>query len=672
VPTQETILGISGAAWLALLLVVCSAIFAWRILRLVRVLALGSYEYRLNRMGLRIATFFKEVMGQSRLIQGDSIINWAHPVTFWGFCLFVIASALMFIGGIAAPWLHVPQAEEIPVLGTLVDFFAVLVLVALVAASIRRYLFTPVRLQRTMDATIVVILIAALMVTYLLAEAGSYVEDKPLAWVPAGVATAKMMAASGLEAETIAHVGVLSWWIHVGILLGFLVYLPFSKHSHLIWAPFAVLFAELPDKGTLPVPSDSEEKATSPLGHFTWRMLLNGYACAECGRCDRACPAYTSGSKLSPQGMMHHIKDLALHEGLAALNNGNGATHDRKVIGEIFDPQEIWGCTSCYACVDICPVRNEHVPLIVQLRRMMVETGDVDSSLQEVLMSLQRYGNSLGKPPRKRFEWAKDLPEPIRDAKKEPVELLWFLGDYAAYHPSSARVSRLVAIVLQVAEVDFGAMVKGERSAGNDVRRVGEEGLFEMLAEQNMKAFEASQFDSIMTSDPHTYHTLKHEYARFGLDRPVVHYSEVFDERLRTGKLVPKNRLSGRAVYHDPCYLGRYNGIYEPPRRVIDAVGLDLVEMPRTRENSFCCGAGAGKIWMEEEEGVAERPAVNRVREALEIDRVTHLVVACPKDLNMFEDAVKTVGAEDRLKVVDLGELVYEAIHGPAEVGAER
>jgi len=674
-PTEVTILGISGAVWLLLLLAICSAVFAWRMLALLRVLAMGRRENRLDHLVLRAWTFIKEVIFQSRMLTGESIINWAHPAIFWGFCFFVIASALMFVGGIAAPWLWIPQVEEIPVLGTLVDLFAVIVLVGLIASSIRRYILTPPGLQRTMDATIVVLLIAALMVTFLLAEAGGRAEEQIAAaaghveegwgtqtFLPAGTATANIMLAAGVSPEGVVQTGIAAWWIHVAILLTFLVYLPFSKHMHLIWAPFAVFFAELPTKGTLPAADDSGKEPSTQLELFTWRMLLSGYACAECGRCERVCPAVESGSKLSPREILHDLKGLVLKDGIAALKGRKPADEEQEFIGGTVPAEAVWACTSCYACVDICPVRNEHVPIIVQMRRKLVDEGKVDNKLQETLVSLQRYGNSQGKSARKRFDWAKDLPGGLKDATKEPVDMLWFLGDYAAYHPSSARVSRMVAVVFNAAGIDFGVLTKGERSAGNDVRRIGEEGLFEMLAEQNMKALGKADFQRIVTTDPHTYHTLKHEYGRFGLEVPIVHYSEVLDECLRTGRLSPNRSLAGRAVYHDPCYLGRYNGIYDPPRRVIDATGLELVEMPRNRENSFCCGAGGGKIWMEEEEGISERPAVSRIREALQIDGVTHFVVACPKDLGMFEDAVKTVGAEDRLRIIDLGEIVYEAL----------
>ncbi len=687
-PTTQPILGLPGAFWLALLLAVAAAAFTWRMVRLLRVLALGRWENRFNHIPLRIATFLKEVLGQSRMLAGDSIINWAHPLIFWGFCLFVVASALMFAGGIVAPWFHVPQVEEIPVLGTAVDLFAVLVLVGLVASSIRRYILRPRGLQRTWDATLVVGLIAGLMVTFLLAEAGRHVEEQQAAavgealpgwgqtWLPAGHGTARLMQGLGMSAERLATVGVAAWWIHVFILLFFLVYLPYSKHMHLLWAPFAVFFAELPHKGRLPdIPEMDHDPATS-LGYFTWRMLLNGYTCAECGRCERACPVNELGSQLSPREILHDLKEFVLHEGMRQLRGHPGSNGSvpkcPDLAGDTIPPAVLWACTSCYACVDRCPVRNEHVSLIVQMRRRLLEKGELDDAgLQTALTSLQRYGNSLGKSARKRFAWATGLDEPLKDASKEPVDALWFLGDYAAYHPSSSRVSKMLAQVFRAGGLDFGVLPKGEQSAGNDVRRVGEEGLFEMLAQKNMKALGNAWFIRILTTDPHTYHVLKNEYGRFGLDKPVLHYTEWLDEALHSGQLQFTRRLAGTAVFHDPCYLGRYNGIYDPPRRVIQASGLTLAEMPRNRENSFCCGAGGGKIWMEEEQGITERPAVHRIREALDVPGVTHFVVACPKDLGMFEDAVKTVGAEDRLQVVDLGELVFQAIGGGVDAEAD-
>jgi Fe-S oxidoreductase len=265
-----------------------------------------------------------------------------------------------------------------------------------------------------------------------------------------------------------------------------------------------------------------------------------------------------------------------------------------------------------------------------------------------------------------RPRWAAGLQTKIKDARKEPVEAVWFVGDYASYDPRVIEVTQATAKILQQAGLDFGILMEAERNSGNDVRRVGEEGLFEMLRDKNMEAFDKVQWKNgsklIFTTDPHSYNTLKNEYSFNGQGVTVKHYTELLDELIAKGRLPLKRKLSGRVTFHDPCYLGRYNGVYEPPRRIIRALGLELVEMPRHCERSLCCGAGGGRIWMEDQPDIQERPAENRVKEAAALENVTTLVVACPKDLAMFRDAVKTTGNEGRLAVKDLGELVAEAM----------
>jgi len=349
---------------------------------------------------------------------------------------------------------------------------------------------------------------------------------------------------------------------------------------------------------------------------------------------------------------------------------GNGETPS--LHGTAVKPEELWACCTCRACEEVCPVLVEQPRLIVDLRRHLVDQGQVDEGLQDALMNFQRYGNSFGQSARKRPEWAKPLDFKLKDARKEEVDYLWFVGDYASYDPRAQEVTRTIAKVLHRAGVDMGLLLEKEQNAGNDVRRIGEEGLFALLREKNLKELAAANFRKLLTTDPHTYNTLKNEYQ--GKGRPeeqdagaalagkqVLHYTELLDELLRQGALRPARPLGRTVTYHDPCYLGRYNGVYEPPRRVLRALGAELIEMPRHGPNSFCCGAGGGRIWMKDTPGIDERPAENRIKEALAIPRVECLVVACPKDLVMFQDAVKTVGQESRLRVVDLGELVFEA-----------
>jgi Fe-S oxidoreductase len=286
----------------------------------------------------------------------------------------------------------------------------------------------------------------------------------------------------------------------------------------------------------------------------------------------------------------------------------------------------------------------------------------MDEMLQDALANLGRYGNSFGQSERGRAKWTRALETKVKDARKEAVEYLWFVGDYASYSASLTDITRMTAQLFQKIGLDFGIMYDGERNAGNDVRRVGEEGLFELLAEKNMASIETCDFQTIVTTDPHTYNTLKNEYSRNGsAGLSILHYTELLDQLLVSGELKPNKSLGYKVTYHDPCYLGRYNGVYDAPRRVIEATGCTLVEMPRHRDRALCCGAGGGRIWMDEGE-IKERPSEARIREAVELDEVGVFVVSCPKDITMYRDAVKTTGYEDRLVVKDLIELVYESL----------
>jgi Fe-S oxidoreductase len=305
----------------------------------------------------------------------------------------------------------------------------------------------------------------------------------------------------------------------------------------------------------------------------------------------------------------------------------------------------------------------EHVPLIVQLRRSLVAEGTLDPTLQSVLEKIQRYGNSFGQSERNRAKWTQGLDFKLKDARKEPVEWLWFVGDYASYDPGLVGLTRGVARAFHQAGLDVGILYEGERNAGNDVRRVGEEGLFQLLAEKNAAVLARARFRAIVTTDPHSYNTLRFEYPELGADYPVRHYTGVLHELLRSGLLAPTRRLQGLATYHDPCYLSRYTDVTDAPRQILAALGLTVMEMPRSRAMSFCCGAGGGRIWMSDTRrpGVPT-PAEQRLAEALAIPGVRYFVVACPKDVTMFRDAVKTGGFEGRIEVKEIVELLDEAL----------
>ncbi len=263
-----------------------------------------------------------------------------------------------------------------------------------------------------------------------------------------------------------------------------------------------------------------------------------------------------------------------------------------------------------------------------------------------------------------RAKWTEGLEFKIKDARKEPVEYLWWVGDYASYDARLQEITRTTAKLFNRAGLDFGLVYEGERNSGNDIRRIGEEGLFELLKDKNLQTLNKAQFRTIVTTDPHAYNALKNEYGLNGNGSTwnVKHYTEVLNDLIKHGKLKFNKKLSLRATYHDPCYLGRYNGIYDEPRSILRAIGVYLIEMKRNSERSYCCGAGGGRIWMEDSAGVQERPSENRIREAVSEARADVFVVACPKDIVMFQDAVKTTGNEAKITVRDISELVWEAI----------
>ena len=351
---------------------------------------------------------------------------------------------------------------------------------------------------------------------------------------------------------------------------------------------------------------------------LTWKQLFSGFSCAECGRCDRSCPATASGYPLQPQQIIQKIKTHMVQVGLKA-GNGNGVP---KLIGDVITEKEIWACTTCLACMNCCAVWNEQVPLIVTLRRHLVSQGQVERTVQDMLGNLQRYGNSFGKSDRMRAKWVADLrPE---DQGRPQGSRSSISGSWATTPPTirAARTSRRRRpTIFAQAGLDFGLLYEAERNAGNDVRRVGEEGLFEMLRDKNQQALAKAQFKSDRHHRPAHLTTRSRTSIRgTATARRVQHYTEVLDELLQAGKLPLKKKLAGRVTYHDPCYLGRYNGVYDAPRRVLRALGLEVVEMPRCRDRSYCCGAGGGRIWMEDTEKIAERPAENRIREAAALE----------------------------------------------------
>jgi Fe-S oxidoreductase/nitrate reductase gamma subunit len=585
-----------------------------------------------------------------------------HVTIAWSYFIFFLGTALATIHD---HWFEFLQGDVLVAYKFVLDIFTIIFFVGAVMAIIRRYFQKPKRLTLETGFTFSLVMIIIIVIGGLLTESLRLAVVKPdWAWAsPAGWTVAQLWIATGASDSVLTnwHLGV--WSIHLLTVAATIVTIPVGTLLHGLTGPLNYFFSNLerPTGELAPIALDAQGEPiyVSTLSDLTWKQLLDGDACTECGRCQDACPAFSAGTALNPKELILNLRD-ALRSDAAAVMAGNGNTP--VLVGEKIGEEALWACTTCGACVGVCPVMIEHVDTIVDMRRHLVIEGAVDAELQTALSNLGRYGNSFGKSDRMRARWSKEYDPKIKDAAKEEVEYLWFVGDYASYSPSLTEITQQTARVFQDVGLDYGILYKGENHSGNDVRRVGEEGLFEMLVEKNIKALSRSKFKAIVTTDPHTFNALKNEYPAFGSNGwDVLHYSQLLDELISSGKLKFSHKLDYLVTYHDPCYLGRYNGIFDAPRRVIEATGCTIVEMPRCREQGFCCGAGGGRIWMEEGE-ISERPSESRIREAVALEGVTDFIVACPKDVTMYSDAVKTTGQEANITVKDLIELVHEAL----------
>jgi Fe-S oxidoreductase len=481
-------------------------------------------------------------------------------------------------------------------------------------------------------------------------------------WSPVGALLAHAMRALGLSERGGALLRHGLWWFHGLIALLLIALIPYTKVKHIFTAAGSLLVRDpLASQRLARVPDSQEHAGVAKITDFNWKQLLNLDSCTKCGRCHEACPARAVGAPLSPRDVILSLREFAN----ATLDSGTLpdavelGVHG-KAPGQVA-METLWSCRTCMACVEICPVAVEHIPIIVQMRRKLVEDGAMDPLLTKTLQTIHKTGNSFGESKRKRGAWSKALPFVVKDARKEPVDVLWFVGDYASFDPRNQKVSQLFATLLQEAGVNFGILYDGESNAGNDVRRVGEEGLYEVLATANVNALAGASFKSVVTTDPHSFNTLRNEYPDFGGTYEVEHYTTLLKRLFAQRRLIVTHPLKYRVTFHDPCHLGRFNKGYDAPRELLSLLGCDLVEMGRCKANSFCCGAGGGRIWIPDPVG-SEKPAQNRMKEAAVIPGLEVYVVSCPKDLTMFEDALKTTGNEGKFVVKELIELIREAI----------
>ena len=659
-----------GAIFFYGLIVVALALFARRVVYLAQLVFKARPVQRLDHLPRRIRNVIVFVLAQLRLIGGDFWPGLMHATIFWGFMVLTLGS-IEFLGKGVIESFELPFLSNTPGYLILEDVFSVAVIVALAYAAFRRVVTKPARLTLSAEGLFILLLIFGLMATDLVADAGRMVlAPAPTDhWAFAGSAIARGL--SGLSGGAVFGLFHVAWWLHAAILMGFLVWLPYSKHLHVLGAPLNVLFAPLAPKGRFTT-LDLENSETFGAGAITdlnWKDLFDLYNCTECGRCTSRCPANMSGKELNPKLLILNLQDYLLEAGPQLLGAGKagaaaghggsaGNGHGGAMVGDVIKDNVLWACTTCRWCVDACPVFIEHVPKIVDMRRWLVLTESrFPAELQPTFRNLENNGSPFQMAWQTRADWAADLGVKVMADVRE-AEYLYWVGCYGSFDERNRKVARALVKLLQAAKVDFAILGNEEKCSGEPARRLGHEYLYQTLAQGNVETLKGYRFQKIVTACPHCFNTIKNEYPDFDGRFSVIHHSELLDELVASGRLTVRRDGGQRVTYHDACNLGRYNDVYDPPRRVLASVGrTEMVEMELSRSRGFCCGGGGGRAWVEENEG--RRVNHLRVEQALAV-KPDVLASACPFCLTMFEDGVKAKEVGDTLKTRDIAEILVE------------